>query len=500
MQTVPWLISLLVIAFVHVALPAEPPTRDEVVAALHQATTFQHEQASRHGGYVYASSAELSLREGEGKTDDDTIWVQPPGTPAVGEAFLDAYDATGDEIHLKAAQDAGHALLLGQRQSGGWYYSISFAPEERKKALYRLDLAGDFLPERVSPQDRQSAGGWAVWKRRKYEGNLTILDDDVTQAATRFLMRLDQTLDFQDDDVHLAALYALQSLLTTQYPNGGWSASWDRFQMLPPSEQEYPIVKATFPQTWSKTWPKDFTGCYVTNDELMSRVIDTLLRAHDVYDDGRYLDAARRAGDFLILAQLPDPQPAWAQQYDANMQPVWSRAFEPPAISGRESQEVIATLIRLHAATGDAKYLEPIPKAIAYLRSSLRPDGRLARFYELETNRPIYFTRQGGGRHELTYSDDRLASGYGYIVDSRLDDLEAAYKAATQAETPPAPSTPDAETVRKVIAALDDRGAWVEPGRLQHHKVAPPGGVIRSATFTKNVSVLCSYLRSLPRK
>ncbi len=493
-------LCLLCIQAPSVAQAVEPPTREEIIAALHQATAFQHDHAARHGGYVYASSADLSLREGEGTTDDSTIWVQPPGTPAVGEAFLDAYEATGDEIHLKAAQDAGRALLLGQRQSGGWYYSISFAPAERKKALYRLDLEGRFLPEGVSPKDRQSDGGWAVWKRRKYEGNLTILDDDVTQAATRFLVRLDKTLDFKDSDVHLAALYALQSLLTAQYPAGGWSASWDRFQAFPPSEKEYPIVKASYPKTWSKTWPKDFTGCYVANDELMSRMVDTLLHAHETYGDEKYLNAAKRAGDFLILAQMPDPQPAWAQQYDANMQPVWSRAFEPPAVCGRESQEIIATLIRLHSVTGEAKYLEPIPKAIAYLRSSLRPDGRLARFYELETNRPIYFTRQGGGRHELTYSDDRVASGYGYIVDSRLDELEAAYQAAAKGEMPLALSTPNAETVRKVIASLDERGAWVEPGRLRHHKVEPPGGVINSATFASNVAILCRYLESLPRK
>ncbi|MBA3315359.1 MAG: polysaccharide lyase [Planctomycetota bacterium] len=355
---------------------AEPPTRDEVTAALRKATTFQHNQASRHGGYVYASNADLTLREGEGTTDDDTIWVQPPGTPTVGEAFLDAYDAAGDDVHLEAAKAAGRALLLGQRQSGGWYYSISFAPEERKKSLYRLDLEGRPAKDAVPRKDREINGGWDAWKRRKYEGNQTILDDDVTQAATRFLVRLDKTLGFEDEDVHAAAELALKSLLTAQYPNGGWSASWDRLQSSPPSEDDYPVVNASYPQTWRKTWPKDFTGCYVTNDELMSRMIDTLLRAHEVYHDERYLDAAKRAGEFLLLAQMPAPQPAWAQQYDRNMQPVWSRAFEPPSISGRESQEIVASLIRLADATGKVNYLEPIPRAIAYLKASRLPDGR----------------------------------------------------------------------------------------------------------------------------
>ena len=48
---------------------------------------------------------------------------------------------------------------------------------------------------------------------------------------------------------------------------------------------------------------------------------------------------------------MPDPQPAWAQQYNADMQPVWSRQFEPTAISGRESQAAMWALLKLTAAT-----------------------------------------------------------------------------------------------------------------------------------------------------
>ena len=94
----------------------------------------------------------------------------------------------------------------------------------------------------------------------------------------------------------------------------------------------------------------------------MSDMIDTMLLAHRVYQDDRYLDAARQAGDFLILAQMPDPQPAWAQQYDAQMHPVWGRKFEPPAISGGESQEILFALMRLYAATGEKISSNPSPR------------------------------------------------------------------------------------------------------------------------------------------
>lgn len=471
-------------------------SRDEAASALRKATEFFHGSVARHGGYVYLQSADLTLREAEGVTAEDTVWVQPPGTPAVGEAFLDAYDATREKAHLDAARDAGRALVLGQLQSGGWYYSIEFGPEARKKFAYRLDLDGKPLPEVVPAKDRARNGGWDVWKRRKYESNVSTFDDDVTQAATRFLVRLDKALGFEEAAIHDAALFALSAMLDVQYPNGGWSTNFDRRQDVPPSEADYPSKPASYPGSWPRTWPKDFTGCYVTNDDLMADAIDTLLRAHEVYGDKRYLNAAKRTGDFLVLAQMTDPQPAWAQQYDKEMHPCWSRAFEPPAVSGLESQYIMAALMRLHDATDDAKYLQPIPRAIEYLTKSRLPDGRLARFYELQTNRPLYFTRVNG-KHEMTYEDDRIATGYGYIVDSELDALESEYRRSKEGR-PPAPANVPALAgeARKVIDSQDDRGAWVQPGRLKHHKVEPPGGVIDSATFAANVASLCRYLNA----
>ena len=48
-----------------------------------------------------------------------------------------------------------------------------------------------------------------------------------------------------------------------------------------------------------------------------------MLVAWEVYGEARYRESAERGGEFLIRAQLPDPQPAWAQQYDRRMHPVW---------------------------------------------------------------------------------------------------------------------------------------------------------------------------------
>lgn len=88
--------------------------RTECSRALRSAVGFFKDQVSTHGGYVYRYSADLSKREGEGKTDRDTVWVQPPGTPAVGLAYLDAFERTREKYLLDAARDAAECLLQGQ--------------------------------------------------------------------------------------------------------------------------------------------------------------------------------------------------------------------------------------------------------------------------------------------------------------------------------------------------------------------------------------------------
>ena len=46
-----------------------------------------------------------------------------------------------------------------------------------------------------------------------------------------------------------------------------------------------------------------------------------------------------------------------------------------------------------------------------------------------------------------------------------------------------------------MFAALDARGAWVEPGRLKSDPGAPKSaGVIQSRTFIDNVRILCRFL------
>ena len=493
-------IAIIIGLVPHFAFAGEAVTREEAVLALRKAVQFFRSEVSSHGGYLWRYSGDLELREGEGKASKTMVWVQPPGTPTVGQAFLEAYEATGDRFYLDATCDAAYAIVQGQLHSGGWFYRIEFDAHERRKYLYRYDIEWHRQQDPTTPADPMSANGWDVWKKRQYKGNLTTLDDDTTQSAARFLMRVDQTVDFKDQRIHEAIDYALESLLRAQYPNGAWSANYDRFPKSLPNPEYYPVIRASYPESWSRTWTKQFSGCYMLNDNVVVNMILAMLDAYEIYGDERYLASAQKAGDFLLLAQMPEPQPAWAQQYDRKMHPVWDRKFEPPAISSLESQAVLEVLLLLYRKTGKEKYLDPIPRAIRYLRSSQLPDGSLARFYELKTNRPLYFTKD----YKLTYSSEDLPTHYSFIVESRLDSIEAEYHrlsgtAPSNLQTQGSKKTQRlspklVERVEEIINCMDKSGAWVERGQLKYHKVEPKSGIIDCRTFVDNVRTLCRFL------
>ena len=463
-------------------LAADTAEREDVAAALRKAVGFFREKVSIEGGYLWRYSADLKAREGEGKATATQAWVQPPGAPSVGEALLQAHELTGDDYCLDAAKQTAHALVAGQLRSGGWDYRIEFDPALRKKFAYRAD--GEAANDKAQ--------------------NTTTLDDNTTQAAVRFLMHIDRALDHKDAKIHEAVKYALESLLKAQYPNGAWPQRYSEF----PNPAEFPVKKASYPQEWSRTFPKqDYKSYYTLNDNTLADVSETLFEAAEIYREPRYQQAAARAGDFLLLAQLPAPQPIWAQQYNADMQPAWARKFEPASVTGGESQGAIKLLMRIYRHTGDKKYLEPVPRALAHLQASQLPGGKLARFYELHTNKPLFFTKA----YELTYSSDDMPTHYGFIVGSKVDSLQAEYKKLASAEwTKPRPDersqtvklTPQLTAeAKEIAAALDDRGAWVEKGSLRAagNEDASATGVIDCRTFIKNVEVLSRFLAASKR-
>ncbi|MBN9122382.1 MAG: pectic acid lyase [Planctomycetes bacterium] len=460
---------LALCVFLAPPLRAEEPggnLRDDARKALKTAATFYRTKAASHGGYVYYYSPDLKERWGEGAASADTIFVQPPGTPTVGTAYLRAYEATGDGFYLDAARETARALVYGQLESGGWTQVIHFARANRM-GKYR----------------NGKGGNW----------NASSLDDGQTQAALVTLMRTDRALDFKHKEIHEAVTYGLDRLLGAQFRNGGFPQVWTKDVV------DFLAVPAKYPDYDWKTEGrvKNYWDYPTLNDGLAGTVADVLVEAHLTYKDAKYKAALEKLGDFLILAQMPDPQPGWCQQYSQKMVPIWARKFEPPAITGWESQDAMRTLVKIARHTGERKYLAPIPRALAYFNKSLLEDGKVARFYELKTNKPLYMN----ARYELTYDDSAAPAHYGWKQPARFKEIEKEYEDARADRAPEAKPRTAKELeadVRRVLKELDAEGRWVSvyagERLVGQPKFAREFRYISSAVFSANVETLSAYI------
>ncbi len=437
----------------------------EVKGALRRAAGFYAEKVATHGGYVYYYSPDLSGRWGEGKATVDQVWVQVPGTPAVGAAFLTAFEATGDAFYLKAAEGAAEALLYGQLASGGWTNAVDFDPKGSQVSLYR-NGKGD--------------------KKGK---NFSTLDDGITPGVLRFLMRLEKVSPNGVSGLKEGIDVGLKALLEAQFPNGGFPQGWTG-----PVEKRA-VVKAKYPDyDWrTENRIKNYWEHYTLNDGVCGQVAWLLEEAVRLRGDVRCKEALVKLGEFLLLAQMPEPQPGWAQQYDPEMRPIWARKFEPPAMAGRESEDAMLTLIRIAKLTREARFVAPIAAGRAWLERSMLPNGKLSRYYELQSNKPLYMTDD----YELTYDDSKLPKHYGWQNESRLKEIDAAL-AGLRPGGEVVKARPTEGEVRAILGALDAEGKWVSEydGEMMvgQPKFKVGEAYVSSAVFVANVEVLCGYL------
>jgi hypothetical protein len=440
------------------------PTVEEVTVSMKKAASFYRSKLAYGGGYASRWSQDLTDVYGEKRPGSPTqIMIQPPGTTSVGLAMLKAYQVTGDRLFLQGAREAANALMWCQLASGGWSGSYDFARQRPSSLRYRRDVDAGV----IDPEDRIA---------------FSTLDDNKTQSALLLLLELANTpACARDENLRHALNFGLEGLLAAQAPSGGWPQQYNGAH-----QGAAPALKASFSTDWSRVFPDaDYKHYYTLNDGVFLHTIRLLLRARELEKDERFLSAAQKAGDFLLLAQLPEPHPIWAQQYNLQMEPAWARKFEPPAACSRESLGAMQALYELSLVTGEERYREPLTAALAWFeRSNLDGDpDRWARFYELGANQPIYCEAD---TYVITRESSNLPTHYTYILgDAFGEELGTFRQILKTGISSRSDRRIDAEKVTAALQSQTDAGYWLSEG-----------GLIDAGLFVLNFELMCEYISS----
>jgi len=353
---------------------------------------------------------------------------------------------------------------------------------------YQITHNRDFLKAAKEAADalirgQNELGGW---EHRIHldspKGKRVSFDDNQTQSAISFLMALDQ--EIENRDLTKAIDKALEMMLESQLDHGGWP-------------HQYP-------------WQGNYHDYATFNDQGINDCIRVMIEADKYYDKEGLSKSLHKVARFLMISQLPPPQPGWAQQYNEYLQPAWARTFEPPAVCPSVTLNNIRSLIDLYLHTGRDIYLEPIPDAIRWLKESPMPNGKWGRFLEIGTNKPLYYDRGRIRVDSVEQLSLERSTGYGYEVnlEEGLDAAELRFlQVSNQAEAVAEPDQEKAieklaEEVRKIINNQDEMGRWIVRNDQFRKEVRGKRwdgeyrieDRISSALFNNNVGELCEFL------
>ena len=226
--------------------------------------------------------------------------------------------------------------------------------------------------------------------------NEATIDNAATTTEIRFLMRL---FAATGDSLCLeSALRGVRYLLSMQYDNGGFPQYFPR--------RDHYHARITF------------------NDDAMVSVLRllrevSLRRApYGPFPLSLSVEAAAAVdrGVACILAcqyVQHGVRTVWAQQYDEHtLQPAPARSFELAGLCSAESAAIVEFLQTVSA--DHPEVLPAIEDAINWFRAHRLPDGRWARFYTLEDNRPFFCGRDGVMRFSLEEIDEERQKGYSW--------------------------------------------------------------------------------------
>jgi PelA/Pel-15E family pectate lyase len=302
-------------------------------------------------------------------------------------------------------------VLLYQRETGGWPKNIDMAAV-------------------LSEKEKTEVYG----KKKQIDSTI---DNSATYTQLAFLALVYQATGhsrFEDSFLH-----GLDYLLKSQYKNGGWP------QVYPP--------------------PRGYHRHITFNDDAMVGVMKLLREIFRRQPPYSFVDHERRllsgaaieSGLECILQcqiKVRGKLTVWCAQHDeVTLEPAPARSYEKVSLSGSESVGIVRFLMSIDNPV--PRVSESIESAIAWfnvakltgIKVTEKPDTSLpkgfdmivvkdpearalwARFYEIETNRPIFSGRDGIIKYSLAEIEHERRIGYNWYTTAPLELLEKDYPA-----------------------------------------------------------------------
>ena len=302
----------------------------------------------------------------------------------------------------------GDQLLLYQKENGGFEKNVDMALMLTK-------------PEREALANK------------KGDISETTIDNRTTYPQVAYLARLITASMLKASPPANLPKYkdafnkGLDYLLASQYENGGFP-------------QFYPLKKGYY--------------SHITfNDDAMIGVLRVLRDIATRKDDYKFVDeerrgkaeAAVRKAIALILklqVEVEGKKTVWAAQYDENtLKPAASRIFEPVSLTAGESVGIVRFLMLDQSPSDEVR--NAIESAMKWFEANkvtglrwerkngdsvvikdLNAPAIWARFYKIETMKPIFIGRDGVIKYDVMQIDAERRNGYAWYVDGARDLLE----------------------------------------------------------------------------
>jgi len=340
---------------------------DELIAKLPEA------QRSEWTAYIAQSRAFAA----EEHRILDAEHTKADAKPAPGNRaeFEHDSDTPAEWFASEENQKLAEVVISYQTPTGGWSKAVDYTKGPRQPGTHWTAQTGD------------------AWH---YCGTF---DNRTTTEQIKFLAGVFTAT--KRDDVKAALMKGLDYLFAAQYPNGGWP-------------QNFPIERG-------------YHEAITLNDDAMVHILEVL---HDLAEGANHFafaDAALKQRARVVfdkgIANIAamqvriDGQPTvWcAQHHPLTLEPVKARAKEPPSLSGGESANLVKFLMRsgptrpevvaiiesalkwfdAHRLTGLRKTKNDQGKT-DYIADPASTDVLWARFYDLQTAKPIFAGAQDG--------------------------------------------------------------------------------------------------------